>query len=140
VFVPPSKLTDRAFTGYDLDTTVPAADIVKAIEIVDRAGFTIDCITGVDWIDAKEMEVVYDFFHTSNGKRIVVRSRIPREKPEIATISHIYPGASWHERETHDFFGIVFVGHPHLVPILLEDDANYHPLRKDYPGAAPFER
>ena len=138
--VPPSKLTDRAFTGYDLDTTVPAADICKAIEIVDQAGFTIDCITGVDWIDQKEMEVVYDFFHTANGKRIVVRARIPRERPEIPTISHIYPGASWHERETHDFFGIVFVGHPHLVPILLEDDATYHPLRKDYPGAAPFER
>ena len=138
--VPPSKLTDRAFTGYDLDTTVPAADIVKAVEIVDQAGFTLDCITGVDWVDAKEMEVVYDFFHTANGKRLVLRARIPRERPEIATISHIYAGASWHERETHDFFGIVFVGHPHLVPILLEDDANYPPLRKDYPGAAPFHR
>ncbi len=92
--VPPSKLTDRSFTGYDLDATVPAAEIVKAIEIVDQAGFTMDCITGVDWIDQKEMEVVYDFFHTATGQRIVIRARIPREKPELPTISHIFAGAS----------------------------------------------
>ena len=50
------------------------------------------------------------------------------------TISPVFPGANWHERETHDFFGIVFRGHPNLEPLLLPEDATYHPLRKDFTG------
>jgi NADH-quinone oxidoreductase subunit C len=46
----------------------------------------------------------------------------------------VFPGANWHERETHDFFGIVFLGHPDLSPLLLPEDADFHPLRKDFPG------
>ena len=64
--------------------------------------------------------------------RVTIRTRVPRSKPEVPTISQIYPGANWHERETHDFFGIIFVGHPYLVPLLLPEDADYHPLLKDF--------
>ena len=56
----------------------------------------------------------------------------PRDNPEIATILKVFPGANWHERETHDFFGIRFLGHPNLTPFLLPEDATYHPLRKDF--------
>jgi NADH-quinone oxidoreductase subunit C len=62
----------------------------------------------------------------------VIRSRIARENPEFPTISTVFPGAEWHERETHDFFGIHFSGHPNLTPFLLPEDATYHPLRKDF--------
>jgi len=62
----------------------------------------------------------------------VIRSRLERDKPEVPTISHIYQGANWHERETHDFFGIKFIGHPDLSPLLLPEDADFHPLRKDF--------
>ena len=106
--------------------------VVAAAEMLDQEGFALDTITGVDWIAERQMEVVYDYFHPTNGLRVVVRSRIPRDNPEIPTISKVFPGANWHERETHDFFGIRFAGHPDLTPFLLPEDATYHPLRKDF--------
>ncbi|MFA7383255.1 MAG: NADH-quinone oxidoreductase subunit C [Desulfurivibrionaceae bacterium] len=78
------------------------------------------------------LEAVYDFNHYEALCRVTVRTRVPRSKPEVPTISQIYSGANWHERETHDFFGIIFVGHPCLVPLLLPEDADYHPLLKDF--------
>jgi NADH-quinone oxidoreductase subunit C len=50
----------------------------------------------------------------------------------VPSISEVFPGANWHERETHEFFGIRFLGHPNLSPLLLPEDATYHPLRKDF--------
>ena len=78
------------------------------------------------------LEAVYDFNHYGALCRVTIRTRLPRSKPEVPTISQIYPGANWHERETHDFFGINFVGHPYLVPLLLPEDADFHPLLKDF--------
>ncbi|MDH4332547.1 MAG: NADH-quinone oxidoreductase subunit C [Desulfobulbaceae bacterium] len=78
------------------------------------------------------LEAVYDFNHYDALCRVTIRTRMPRSAPEVPTISQIYPGANWHERETHDFFGIKFVGHPYLVPLLLPEDADFHPLLKDF--------
>ena len=78
------------------------------------------------------LEAVYDFNHYEALCRVTIRTRVVRSKPEVPTISRIYPGANWHERETHDFFGITFVGHPCLEPLLLPEDADYHPLLKDF--------
>ena len=80
-----------------------------------------------------KFEVVYDYNHTGGELcRIVVRCRLDRANPDIPTISQIIPGANWHERETHDFFGINFTGHPDLSPLLLPEDADFHPLCKDF--------
>ena len=79
------------------------------------------------------MEVVYDFSrYDFDLCRVVIRTRIPRSNPVVPTITGIYTGANWHERETHDFFGIDFQGHPHLIPLLLPEDADFHPLLKDF--------
>lgn len=99
---------------------------------MEYLGFAIDAITGVDWLAENEMEVVYDFFHPTEPLRAVFRTRVPRATPEVPTISRVFPGANWHEREAHDFFGLVFSGHPNLKPFLLPEDADFHPLRKDY--------
>ncbi len=128
----PFQAVDYAIKGYHLDATVPAEQVVSTAIELDREGFALDTITGVDWLAEGKMEVVYDYFHPVTGLRVVVRSRIPRENPEIPTISGVFPGADWHERETHDFFGIHFAGHPNLTPFLLPEDATYHPLRKDF--------
>ena len=111
---------------------LPAEKIPQAAEILSRENFFIESITGVDWIDEQQLEVVYDFNHFDELCRIVIRSRTDRNNPEIPTISHIYQGANWHERETHDFFGIKFIGHPDLSPLLLPEDADFHPLLKDF--------
>lgn len=129
---PGPKETDYKAKGYHLDVELPPEKIPEAAEILTRENFFIESITGVDWIDEQQLEVVYDFNHFDELCRVVIRSRTDRNNPEIPTISHIYQGANWHERETHDFFGIKFIGHPDLSPLLLPEDADFHPLLKDF--------
>jgi len=128
----PFQGTSYALKGYHAAATVNPDQAVFAAEQLDKAGFALDTITGMDWLAEAQMEVVYDYFHPGSGLRAVIRSRVPRSAPEIPTISNVYPGANWHEREAHDFFGIHFIGHPNLTPFLLPEDATYHPLRKDF--------
>lgn len=130
--LPPLQTTDRLLKGYDLDVTVTPDQVVAAAKILDAEKFGLDAITGVDWMAQGQMEVMYDYFHPTEPVRVVVRTRVPRENPEVPTIIPQFPGANWHERETHDFFGIRFLGHPNLKPFLLPEDADFHPLRKDY--------
>ena len=130
------QIVDPKAKGYHLDATVAPDQVVAAATLLDQNGFVIDTVTGVDWMAAGEMDVVYDFFHLTAPLQVVVRTRVPRDRPELPTISQVFPGANWHERETHDFFGIRFLGHPDLSPLLLPEDATYHPLRKDFAGAA----
>jgi NADH-quinone oxidoreductase subunit C len=132
----PVKIVDPKERGYHLDVTVQPEQVVSAAQIAWEHGFAIDTVTGVDWMAGGQMEVVYDFFHFTSPVHVVIRARVPRDNPELPTISKVYPGANWHERETHDFFGIRFLGHPNLTPLLLPEDATYHPLRKDFAGAA----
>ena len=128
----PFQGTDFALKGFHADATVTPDQVVSAASKMDQEGFALDSITGVDWIAQNQMELVYDFFHPHKDLRVVVRTRVPRETPELPTISAVFPGANWHEREAHDFFGIKFSGHPDLSPFLLPEDADYHPLRKDF--------
>jgi NADH-quinone oxidoreductase subunit C len=130
--VPPLQATSHALKGYDLDARVAPEQVVEAAHLLDRAGFALDAITGVDWLAQNEIEVVYDYFHPTEPARVVVRTRVPRAEPELPTIVDVFPGANWHEREAHDFFGVRFAGHPNLKPFLLPEDAEFHPLRKDY--------
>lgn len=128
----PFQAVDYCLKGYHLDAAVAPELVVSAARMLAAEGFALDTITGVDWLAAGQMEVVYDYFHPRKFLRAVVRTRVPRDLPELATISQVFPGANWHERETHDFFGIRFIGHPNLLPFLLPEDATFHPLRKDY--------
>lgn len=124
--------TDFNTKGFHLDVAVTPDKVVEAADILDRAGFFIEAVTGVDWLEEGQLEVVYDYNHSGDPCRIVIRTRLDRNAPEVPTISDIYPGANWHERETHDFFGIVFTDHPDLSPLLLPEDADFHPLLKDF--------
>jgi len=133
---PPVQVVDPKAKGYHLDVTVAPDQVVAAAEIADQHGFGMDTITGVDWMAAGQMEVVYDYFHPASPLHLVVRTRVPRDKAELPTIQGVFPGANWHERETHEFFDIKFLGHPNLTPLLLPEDADFFPLRKDFAGAA----
>ncbi len=126
-------LKDYAVHGYHVDIQLDSSQLLEAVAIIDSLDYFIESITGVDWIKEEQMEVVYDFSrYDFDLCRVVIRTRIPRAQPNLPSITSIYAGANWHERETHDFFGIKFEGHPHLVPLLLPEDADFHPLLKDF--------
>ncbi|MET8682271.1 NADH-quinone oxidoreductase subunit C [Streptomyces sp. NPDC004647] len=72
----------------------------------------------------------------SAPRRLLVRTTVPHDAPALPTASGVYAGADWHERETHEMFGVDFTGHPHLVPLLLPEGFEGHPLRKDFVLAA----
>ena len=124
---------DYSVHGYHLDVQVDPEQLYVAVKIIDELDYFIESITGVDWIKEKQMEVIYDFSrYDFDLCRVVIRTRVDRDDPKLPTITPIYTGANWHERETHDFFGIKFEGHPNLIPLLLPEDADFHPLLKDF--------
>ena len=124
---------DYARAGIHIDVFCAPEMVVDAARLLNEAGFTLEAVTGVDWIKEEQMEVVYDYSRTDGQLcRVAVRTRVSRSELEVPTISEVYPGANWHERETHEFFGIRFQGHPNLVPLLLPEDADFHPLLKDF--------
>ncbi|MDH4318097.1 MAG: NADH-quinone oxidoreductase subunit C [Desulfobulbaceae bacterium] len=124
---------DYAKAGVNLDVLASTEHVVPIAEAMAENGFFVEAVTGVDWIKDDQMEVIYDYNRMDKEPcRVAVRVRIARSAPAIPTISSIHPGANWHERETHDFFGIKFQGHPDLSPILLPEDADFHPLLKDF--------
>ncbi|MFO1498754.1 MAG: NADH-quinone oxidoreductase subunit C [Verrucomicrobiota bacterium] len=129
-------LTEFKAKGVHLDVRLTPGQLTTAARFLDEQGFAFDTVTGVDWLAADQMELIYDFFHPEAPWQIVLRTRVPRQHPEVPTLSAIFPGANWHERETHEFLGILFTGHPNLIPLLLPEDATYHPLRKDFSGAS----
>jgi NADH-quinone oxidoreductase subunit C len=124
---------DYAARGFHLDIQLAPEQVPEAARIMFELGYFLEAITGVDWPAEKQLEAVYDFSrYDFELCRVAVRTRVARDQPHLPTITPIYTGANWHERETHDFFGIVFDGHPHLIPLLLPEDADFHPLLKDF--------
>ena len=89
----------------------------------------------------RELHAVYHLLSLTHGGRVLrLEVSAPDADPHIPSIVGIYPGNDWHERETWDFFGIVFDGHPHLSRTAMPDDWVGHPQRKDYPlGGIPVE-
>ena len=93
-------------------------------------------VTGVDQLE--HFEVVYHLASLSHGHRIALKATLAHDDPHIGSVAAIYPAANWHERETYDLMGIVFDGHPNMRRILLPDDWEGHPLRKDYIAPAEY--
>ncbi len=111
-------------------------EILHYLNESDRLRFRfLTDITGVHYPDAsgKEFCVVYHLHSFENSVRIRIKCYIPEVNPVIQTVTSLYVGANWMERETFDFFGIQFSGHPNLKRILNMDDMDYHPMRKQYP-------
>lgn len=135
--VPPREsgvqVTDFTKHGSHLDVLCRPDQVVSVAHLMDREGYFLEAISGVDWLDKQQFEVLYDYNRLGGEHcRVMVRTRVPRNEPVVPTISAIFPAADWHERETFDFYGIHFQDHPNLIRILLPEDADFHPLRKDY--------
>ena len=119
--------------GSHLDVLCEPSHVVDIAILLDKNGFFLESIAGVDWLKKDQLEIVYDYTCYDHDQcRVTVRTAVPRSNPEVPTISLVIPGANWHERETFDFYGIIFAGHPDLTRILLPEDADFFPLLKDY--------
>ncbi|MCW2860219.1 MAG: hypothetical protein JWP48_1927 [Actinoallomurus sp.] len=87
-----------------------------------------------------ELHAVYPFLSITHNRRVRVEVTCPDADPHIPSIVSVYPTDDWHERETYDFYGLIFDGHPALTRIMMPDDWMGHPQRKDYPlGGIPVE-
>ncbi|WP_018601240.1 NADH-quinone oxidoreductase subunit C [Mycobacterium sp. 155] len=99
-------------------------------------------VSGVHYPDdtGRELHAVYPLMSITHNRRIQLEVAAPDADPHIPSLYAIYPTTDWHERETYDFFGIIFDGHPALTRIEMPDDWVGHPQRKDYPlGGVPVE-
>lgn len=118
-----------------LQVNIPAENLHEvALQLKNNADTSFDylvCLTGVDW--PKHLEVVYHLESTKHNHMIVARAKTAdRETPNLDTVCDIWATAEFHEREVFDLLGIVFNNHPDLRRILLTDDWEGYPLRKDY--------
>lgn len=88
-------------------------------------------LTAVDY--GEEFEIIYHLYAIpDNQQKIAVKTRVPRDQAKLSSVFSVYPTADWQEREVFDLMGIQFSQHPNLVRVLLPDDFEGHPLRKDF--------
>ncbi|SEL54177.1 NADH-quinone oxidoreductase subunit C [Nonomuraea pusilla] len=164
----PQLSTPRPYGGY-FDEIVDTLALDDAIErvVVDRGELTLHVkrerlvevctrlrdepalrfelslgVTGVHYPhqQGEELHAVIHLCSITHNRRVRVETSCPDSDPHIPSTVSVYPGHDWHEREAYDFFGIVFDGHPGLTRIMMPDDWDGHPQRKDYPlGGIPVE-
>jgi NADH-quinone oxidoreductase subunit C len=91
-------------------------------------------VTAVDWFPSQpRFEVVYHLLSLSKKERVRLKARLDNESPVLESVTSVWPSANYFEREVFDLFGIRFTGHPRLQRLMMPDDWEGHPLRKDYP-------
>jgi len=91
-------------------------------------------LTVVDYVEtAREFEVVYHLYSLERRHKMALKTRVPESDPWVTSVSGVWRGANWYEREMHDLFGVVFRGHPDLDRLILPDDFEGFPGRKAYP-------
>ena len=128
--------------GQDV-VRVPREQWREFAEAAKDAGYEM-CVdvTAVDWMRARaeRFEVVASLVSMSHRSRLRMVTTVPREDPEVASLAPVWPGVGYGEREAFDMFGIRFEGHPDLTRILMPDDWEGYPLRKDYAvGVVPVQ-
>ncbi|MBD2845881.1 NADH-quinone oxidoreductase subunit C [Paenibacillus sp. IB182496] len=124
----------NALSG-DAPTLVLAADRVDEAAALFRSHETLRCtyLRNLSGIDCEtHMEVIYHLMALESGEDYVLKTKLDREAPSVPSVTAVWPAANWNEREAYDLLGIVFTGHPDLRRIMMPDDWEGHPLRKDY--------
>lgn len=117
------------------DTVVAAERIVEAaLYLRDTLGYAfLSDIAVVDYLADGVFELVYRFYTIEGGDGLALKVRVPREAPEVPSLTPYWPGANLHEREAFDLFGITFTDHPFLRRIYMWDEFEGWPMRKDFP-------
>lgn len=127
---------EEPFGLLTLEITPDAAyDLIKWLKEDDKLQISfLTLLGGIHYPDnkGKELGVVYHLHSLIHNFRIRLKAFFPIDNPTIKSVVAIHDTANWQERETYDFYGINFEGHPNLVRILNEDDMDYFPMRKEY--------
>ncbi len=134
--LPPKRVEAKAPIYMTPGAWIPAERLTGICRFVAAdPAFALDYlsfVSGVDYPEQKRIEVVYHLFSSQHRHELLLKVRVPRDDPRVETVTSIWRGADWHEREAYDLLGIVFEGHPNLRRIMMTDDWVGHPLRKDY--------
>ena len=131
----PQALTDAKFDRDELTLTIAPEEIRTAAATVQAAGYNFfEDMTAVDWFpSAPRFQLSYHILSHSYKERIRLRVMLEETNLSVASIVPVWPAANFYEREVFDLFGIRFDGHPNLRRIMMPDEWQGHPLRKDYP-------
>ena len=131
----PAALVDARFDRGELTLTIAKESICAAAASVQSAGYNfLDDLTAVDWFPASpRFQVSYHILSHTYKEYIRLRVLLDGVNPVVETMTSVWRSANYYEREVFDLFGIHFEGHPNLRRILMPDDWEGHPLRKDYP-------
>lgn len=127
----------QEFRG-DLAVTVKKNDIARVCEFLrDDPELAFDMVIDLSGVDMYRpegrFEVVYTLYSVRNKKYLRLKVYVDEDDCNVPTVSGVWSGANWHERETFDMFGIIFTGHPDLRRMYMPEDYEYYPLRKDFP-------
>lgn len=127
--------TDAKFDRKELTFTVPQDSIVAAAEAVKAAGYNFfEDVTGVDWYPQEpRFQLSYHIVSHGLKERVRLAVRLHSDALTLNSITGVWPSANFYEREVFDLFGIHFAGHPRLTRIMMPENWEGHPLRKDYP-------
>jgi NADH-quinone oxidoreductase subunit C len=128
-------ITDAKWDRRELTLTVAPETIILAAEAAKSSGYNfLEDVTAVDWYPTEpRFQISYSILSLALKQRIRLAARVSGDNPRIDSITSIWPSANFYEREIFDLFGVDFPGHPRLTRIMMPDNWEGHPLRKDYP-------
>jgi NADH-quinone oxidoreductase subunit C len=129
-------LPDAIVARGEVTVVVEAAKLLEALAMLrsdDEFAFSsLSDVSATDWPDrAPRFWLAYELYSDSHRHRLRLKVGLPADKPHVASVAGIFPTANWLEREVYDMFGIFFDGHPNPTRILMPDDWEGHPQRKD---------
>lgn len=129
-----SVLDLSRFSDGILSIEINSVDIIKIAELLkNKAELSFEMLIFISGNDLNDcIEIIYSFMSVKNNLKLNIKTKLDRQKPCIESLYSVYNAADWHERETYDLLGVEFINHPNLKRILLPDDWQGHPLRKDY--------
>ncbi|WP_239057169.1 NADH-quinone oxidoreductase subunit C [Desulfovibrio sp. JC010] len=123
-------------SGITMNVFLMSDDIMQAAEAMLKQAYHLENIDALDV--AEGFLITYHYAHFTKPGRIAHRVLVCRDEAELPSISSIFQGADWHERECHDFHGVKFAGHPNLLPLLLDPETPNGVLLKDDKGRKPL--
>ena len=128
-------IIDALFDRGELSLTVPSENILEAMQAIRDAGYNaFEDMTAVDWLPSDpRFQLTYHILSHAMKQRVRIKTWVSEADPAVESITSVFPGANFYEREVFDLFGIRFEGHPNLRRIMMPEEWVGHPLRKDYP-------